>query len=219
MSRFLRVIHEEKEKGYKIYQTPTIMEVLDFKWSAARLEAVFFWTNGRWDQWDSFTVNAMSVLGSVILVLIFQNMLIAFMNDVFDKANNRSRIAVYRYHAELNLADLVYNNDYDDVGDNNDDVDNQENLAYSKESRHTQNGGPSSTMAIFSLKVATSKLNKKSQRNRKPKNKLLMNVGYYKPNNEPLPEDLGLTINADDQLPMKKNSITWKMNLRQDLIL
>ncbi|RHZ80134.1 hypothetical protein Glove_139g125 [Diversispora epigaea] len=429
MSPFLRVIHEEKEKGYKIYQTPTIMAVLDFKWSAARryfirhifilkfnihnfplgsvllplldnissilydhqilifpyslfnpiraftalvmwlelllllryfenpgrfiyiinsilntiwpffafmliaviafghamfilinqdnsslriptykikdtsnlglysnitiyqdvdkssrldnyyshfvssVEAVFFWTNGRWDQldqWDSFTVNAMSVLGSIILVLIFQNMLIAFMNDVFDKANNRSRIAVYRYHAELvaeyealekpfnkkdnpryiyyipdpdmidtwlketenekkqklrlmgeNLADLVYSNDYDDVGDNSgdddDDVDNQENLFYSKESRHTQNEGPSSTMAstinkisfideeVFSLKVATAKLNKKSQRNRKSNNKSLKNVSYNKSKNEPLSEDLGLTTNVDDQLPMQEN--------------
>ncbi|CAG8821444.1 28484_t:CDS:2, partial [Dentiscutata erythropus] len=34
MSPFLRVIHEEN--GYEIYRTPTIMAVLDFKWSAAR---------------------------------------------------------------------------------------------------------------------------------------------------------------------------------------
>ena len=34
MSPFLRVIHEEK--GYEIYQTPTIMAVSAFKWSAAR---------------------------------------------------------------------------------------------------------------------------------------------------------------------------------------
>ncbi|RHZ82302.1 hypothetical protein Glove_109g194 [Diversispora epigaea] len=36
MSPFLRVIHEEKEKGYEIYQAPTMMAVLDFKWPAAR---------------------------------------------------------------------------------------------------------------------------------------------------------------------------------------
>ncbi|RHZ77967.1 hypothetical protein Glove_168g14 [Diversispora epigaea] len=35
MSPFLRVIHEEK--GYEIYQTPTIMSALDFKWASARL--------------------------------------------------------------------------------------------------------------------------------------------------------------------------------------
>ncbi|RHZ78105.1 hypothetical protein Glove_168g141 [Diversispora epigaea] len=39
MSPFLRVIHEEK--GYEIYQTPTIMAVLGFKWSAARRYFIF----------------------------------------------------------------------------------------------------------------------------------------------------------------------------------
>ncbi|CAG8763337.1 7913_t:CDS:2, partial [Gigaspora rosea] len=37
--------------------------------------AVFFWTNGRWDQlsnWDSTAINVMAILGSLILVLIFQ---------------------------------------------------------------------------------------------------------------------------------------------------
>ncbi|CAG8546633.1 685_t:CDS:2 [Diversispora eburnea] len=214
MSPFLRVIHEEKEKGYKIYQTPTIMAVLDFKWSAVRryfihsniiftislfvylytgwylivteivqlkregwyryiniynmfdlgsvlfpladniviilhdyqvlifpysifnpvlaftalfmwleldfdkpfrfenyysdfissVESVFFWSSGRWnqlDQWDSYTVDVISILGSLILVLIFQNMLIAFMNGAFDKASEESRTATHRYRAEL----------------------------------------------------------------------------------------------------------------------
>ncbi|RHZ79989.1 hypothetical protein Glove_139g291 [Diversispora epigaea] len=67
------------------------------------VEAVFFWTNGRWDQldqWDNFAVNLISILGSIILVLIFQNMLIAFMNGAFDEANKKSRTAAHRYRAE-----------------------------------------------------------------------------------------------------------------------
>ncbi|CAG8456665.1 7995_t:CDS:10 [Diversispora eburnea] len=68
------------------------------------VEAVFFWINGRWDQldqWDSYAVSVISILGSMTLVLIFQNMLIAFMNDTFDKANKHSRTAAHKYRAEL----------------------------------------------------------------------------------------------------------------------
>ncbi|RHZ79973.1 hypothetical protein Glove_139g215 [Diversispora epigaea] len=68
------------------------------------IEAVFFWANGRWDQldqWDYPAVDVLSILGSIILVLIFQNMLIAFMNGAFDKANEAGFTAAYRYRAEL----------------------------------------------------------------------------------------------------------------------
>ncbi|CAG8488473.1 5164_t:CDS:2 [Diversispora eburnea] len=57
----------------------------------------------------------------------------------------------------------------------------------------------------FSLKVVTSKLNKKSQRNWKSNNKLLKNGSYNKSSNE----DPGPT-KIDDQ----KELITWKVNLR-----
>ncbi|CAG8599051.1 8613_t:CDS:2 [Diversispora eburnea] len=56
------------------------------------VEAVFFWTNGRWDQlgqWDNYGVDVMSILGSIILV------------DVFDKANKESYIIAYKYRAQL----------------------------------------------------------------------------------------------------------------------
>ena len=67
-----------------IYQNVDKSSRLDNYYSNffSSVEAVFFWTNGRWDQlnqWNSFAVIAMSILGSIILVLIFQNMLIAFM--------------------------------------------------------------------------------------------------------------------------------------------
>ncbi|CAG8624409.1 8012_t:CDS:2, partial [Cetraspora pellucida] len=68
------------------------------------VEAVFFWTNGRWDQlnnWDSTAVDVMSILGSLILVLIFQNLLISFMNGTFTQADMAGQNAARRYRAEM----------------------------------------------------------------------------------------------------------------------
>ncbi|RHZ80184.1 hypothetical protein Glove_139g260 [Diversispora epigaea] len=89
-----------------IYQNVDKSSRLDNYYSHfySSVEAVFFWTNGRWDQldqWDNYAVNVISILGSIILVLIFQNMLIAFMNGAFDKANKESRIAAHKYRAEF----------------------------------------------------------------------------------------------------------------------
>ncbi|RHZ50229.1 hypothetical protein Glove_503g23 [Diversispora epigaea] len=89
-----------------IYQDVDKSDRLDNYYSqfVSSVEAVFFWTNGRWDQldqWDIYAVDVMSILGSIILVLIFQNMLIAFMNGAFDKANKEGRTAAHRYRAEL----------------------------------------------------------------------------------------------------------------------
>ncbi|RIB19927.1 hypothetical protein C2G38_2180503 [Gigaspora rosea] len=66
--------------------------------------AVFFWTNGRWDQlsnWDSTAINVMAILGSLILVLIFQNLLISFMNGTFTQADVAGQNAARRYRAEM----------------------------------------------------------------------------------------------------------------------
>ncbi|RHZ83304.1 hypothetical protein Glove_97g60 [Diversispora epigaea] len=65
--------------------------------------AVFFWNFGRWDQldqWKSYAVDLISILGCIILPFIFQNMLIAFMNNAFDQANKESWIAAHRYRSE-----------------------------------------------------------------------------------------------------------------------
>ncbi|CAG8496716.1 11047_t:CDS:2 [Acaulospora colombiana] len=66
--------------------------------------AVFFWTNGRWDQigqWNNYALDVMTILGSLVLVLIFQNMLIAFMNGAFDSAYEHGRNAVQNFRADL----------------------------------------------------------------------------------------------------------------------
>ncbi|CAG8557766.1 1467_t:CDS:2 [Diversispora eburnea] len=72
---------------------------LDNRYSSfiSSVEAVFFWTNGRWDQldqWDNYALEIMSIIGSIILVLIFQNI------GAFDEANKKSRKAARRYRTE-----------------------------------------------------------------------------------------------------------------------
>ncbi|CAI2171670.1 19816_t:CDS:10 [Funneliformis geosporum] len=66
--------------------------------------AVYFWINGRWDQleqWDFWPVGLLSFIASVLLVIVMQNMLIAFMSGVFDEAKSDGRLAVLKYRAEL----------------------------------------------------------------------------------------------------------------------
>ncbi|CAB5181139.1 unnamed protein product, partial [Rhizophagus irregularis] len=67
-------------------------------------ESVFFWTNGRWDQldqWDVWQKEVFSLIGSVAVVTILQNMLIAIMASAFDDANEVSRHAALKYRAEM----------------------------------------------------------------------------------------------------------------------
>ncbi|CAG8456780.1 8001_t:CDS:10 [Diversispora eburnea] len=62
MSPFIRVIHEEK--GDEIFQTPTIMAVLDFKWPAAQILQL------KREGWYRYMNNSnMFGLGSVLLPL------------------------------------------------------------------------------------------------------------------------------------------------------
>ncbi|RHZ79985.1 hypothetical protein Glove_139g299 [Diversispora epigaea] len=112
-SRFQNTIYKfnDTSNGNGLYSNITIYQDVDtssrldnyYSHFYSSVEAVFFWTNGRWDQldqWDYLPVDAMSILGSIILVLIFQNMLIAFMNGAFDKANKEGRTAAHRYRIE-----------------------------------------------------------------------------------------------------------------------
>ncbi|RHZ71636.1 hypothetical protein Glove_256g180 [Diversispora epigaea] len=52
-------------------------------------------------QWDVPVVNLISIPGSIGLVLIFQNIVIAVMNDVCEDAKKNSRIAAHRCRAKL----------------------------------------------------------------------------------------------------------------------
>jgi hypothetical protein len=49
---------------------------------ATALEATYFWINGDWvqkDHFDFWVIEVFSVMASLFLVIILQNMLIAFM--------------------------------------------------------------------------------------------------------------------------------------------
>ncbi|RGB37948.1 hypothetical protein C1646_23598 [Rhizophagus diaphanus] len=68
-----------------IHQTFDLNKATDnyFANFAQSVVAVYFWINGRWDQlqqWNFWPVSLLSFIASVILVIIMQNMLIAFMS-------------------------------------------------------------------------------------------------------------------------------------------
>lgn len=47
------------------------------------IKAVYFWINGQWDQidqWNFWPVVGLSIFGSLFLVIIMQNILIALMS-------------------------------------------------------------------------------------------------------------------------------------------
>ncbi|CAI2168586.1 18802_t:CDS:2 [Funneliformis geosporum] len=68
------------------------------------IQAAYFWVNGEWSQrgiWDFWAVDFMSVLASLVLVTVLQNMLIAFMGGVYEEAAKKGRDALLRYRADL----------------------------------------------------------------------------------------------------------------------
>ncbi|CAG8505382.1 15596_t:CDS:2 [Funneliformis mosseae] len=68
------------------------------------IEAVYFWINGRWDQldqWDFWPIDFFSIIASILLVTILQNMLIAIMAGAYDQAKEISKHAALKYRAEL----------------------------------------------------------------------------------------------------------------------
>ncbi|CAG8447059.1 4522_t:CDS:2 [Rhizophagus irregularis] len=68
------------------------------------IEAVYFWTNGRWDQvdqWNFLPVQALCFFASILLITVMQNMLIAYMTSVFDEACALGNQAVLKFRADL----------------------------------------------------------------------------------------------------------------------
>jgi hypothetical protein len=69
---------------YKMDQEINVQSASDNYFSdfTRSVESVFFWTGGRWDQleqWNFWPVDVYSIIGSILLVTILQNMLIAMM--------------------------------------------------------------------------------------------------------------------------------------------
>ncbi|PKC08483.1 hypothetical protein RhiirA5_477038 [Rhizophagus irregularis] len=91
---------------YKMDQEINVQSASDNYFSdfTRSVESVFFWTGGRWDQleqWNFWPVDVYSIIGSILLVTILQNMLIAMMTGAYDDAKAVGKYAVLKYRAEL----------------------------------------------------------------------------------------------------------------------
>ncbi|CAG8536024.1 1983_t:CDS:2 [Ambispora leptoticha] len=56
------------------------------------VESVFFWLSGRWDylnKWDFWPIHFVSVIGGFFLVIVTQNMLIAFISKIYEDIKNK----------------------------------------------------------------------------------------------------------------------------------
>ncbi|CAG8575470.1 696_t:CDS:10 [Funneliformis caledonium] len=66
------------------------------------LDAAYFWTNGNWIQrelFKSWSVEIFTIITSLLIVIILQNMLIAIMGNVYESAADKSKQAVLKYKA------------------------------------------------------------------------------------------------------------------------
>ncbi|CAB4441087.1 unnamed protein product [Rhizophagus irregularis] len=64
----------------------------------------YFWINGNWvqrDEFDFWAIDVFSLIASIFLVIILQNMLIAFMSGVFAKTETKGRQTLLRHRANL----------------------------------------------------------------------------------------------------------------------
>ncbi|CAG8567394.1 13311_t:CDS:2, partial [Ambispora gerdemannii] len=66
---------------------------LDEPWKMENsMETIYFWLNGRWDyldKWDFWPIHFLSIFGGFFLVIVTQNMLIAFMSKIYDDIKKR----------------------------------------------------------------------------------------------------------------------------------
>ncbi|PKC67883.1 hypothetical protein RhiirA1_508465 [Rhizophagus irregularis] len=70
-----------------------------FSYYPTAMVATYFWLNGDFVQRDSFdfwAVEVFSLIASILLVTILQNMLIAFMGGVYEEAATKGRQALFR---------------------------------------------------------------------------------------------------------------------------
>ncbi|CAB4389896.1 unnamed protein product [Rhizophagus irregularis] len=64
--------------------------------------ATYFWISGdmvQRDQFDFWAVDVYTLIGSIVLVIVLQNMLIAFMSGVYEDAATKSRQTLLRHQA------------------------------------------------------------------------------------------------------------------------
>ncbi|CAB4429799.1 unnamed protein product [Rhizophagus irregularis] len=64
--------------------------------------AAYFWINGNWiqrDEFDFWVVDLYTFIASIFLVIVLQNMLIAFMSDEYEAVKEKSRQILLKYKA------------------------------------------------------------------------------------------------------------------------
>ncbi|CAB5375638.1 unnamed protein product [Rhizophagus irregularis] len=91
---------------FKIHQTYDLDTTSDnyYRKLPQSIIAVYFWMLGRWDQlenWNFWPITVLSIIASILLVFIMQNMLIAFMTGVFDETKSNVKQAVLKFRADL----------------------------------------------------------------------------------------------------------------------
>ncbi|CAG8520212.1 12570_t:CDS:2 [Acaulospora morrowiae] len=77
-----------------------------FSYFLTSMEATYLWLGGNWSQegtWVFWAVQALSLLGSILLVTVLQNLLIALMGGVYSTASEKSHSALLRFRADLIL--------------------------------------------------------------------------------------------------------------------
>ncbi|PKK61033.1 hypothetical protein RhiirC2_718703 [Rhizophagus irregularis] len=73
-----------------------------FSTFSTAMEAAYFWISGDWVQRDDFeywAVDFFTLIASIFLVIILQNILIAFMNGVYTTAETKGKQKLLRYQA------------------------------------------------------------------------------------------------------------------------
>ncbi|PKY16218.1 hypothetical protein RhiirB3_480607 [Rhizophagus irregularis] len=81
---------------------PDDMNDNPFSYFPTAIVATYYWLNGDFiqrDEFDFWAVEVLSLIASILLVTILQNMLIAFMGGVYQKAETKGRQALLRFRA------------------------------------------------------------------------------------------------------------------------
>ncbi|PKY45737.1 hypothetical protein RhiirA4_542826 [Rhizophagus irregularis] len=93
---------QELNVSMKANFDPTDRNDNPFSYFPTAMVATFYWLSGDYVQRDAFdfwAVEVFTLIASILLVIILQNMLIAFMGGVYEKAATKGRQALLRFRA------------------------------------------------------------------------------------------------------------------------
>ncbi|PKC63594.1 hypothetical protein RhiirA1_396710 [Rhizophagus irregularis] len=93
---------QELNVSMKANFDPTDWNDNPFSFFPTAIVATYYWLNGNFVQRDTFdfwAVEVFTFIGSILLITILQNMLIAFMGGVYEEAATKGRQALLRFRA------------------------------------------------------------------------------------------------------------------------